>query len=539
MTFPKISANVRLNLLAAFFFASLSNYPLWTTLVSAMSPLQGSSILTLASLWFGLLVLFNLLLSPLLLSTCLQKSILVFLLLCTAFATYFMSSYNVLLDRTMLQNTFETNPAESFELLTPQMIITVLMIGVLPALLVIRSKIETPKWKTKLLQFSLSVLISTLVAAAVILVQYQDFASLFRNNKKLGHLITPTNYLVSLSKYAHQTLTAPDRFSLIGEDATLSKRVQEQPKKTVFVLVLGETARAANFSLNGYSRKTNPKISKLPVINFSKVSSCGTSTAISVPCIFSAKSRSDYDDGLAKHQEGLLDVLQRAGVQVLWKDNNSGCKGACDRVPTFYVRAEKNSPFCTEEECYDEKLLEGLAEQIMSTDKPTVIVLHQKGSHGPSYYLRTPEAYRKFQPVCETAQLQQCQQQEIINAYDNTLLYTDHFLAELIKLLKQHKSEFQSAMLYVSDHGESLGEGNLYLHGMPYLLAPKEQTHVPMLLWLSDSFSHNMRIPFDCLEKKKNKAFSHDNIFHSLLGVMGVETSIYEQELDIFHGCYR
>jgi lipid A ethanolaminephosphotransferase len=307
----------------------------------------------------------------------------------------------------------------------------------------------------------------------------------------------------------------------------------------VLVIVLGETARAQNFSLLGYARDTNPELAKLPITAFSNVKSCGTSTEISVPCMFSPYGRADYDESRIRNSESLLDVLARAGYRVRWIDNQSGCKGVCKGAGVEY---EKIDPalapdLCRDGECYDEVLARRLETVLPEVRENTVFVLHMMGNHGPAYFRRYPAAFRRFVPDCATAELRDCSREQVVNAYDNAIGYTDHVLARVVGVLNGAAGRLDSAMLYVSDHGESLGENGLYLHGIPYAIAPEQQTHVPMMVWLSPAMSRGGDVSARCLRAKADSALSHDNLFHSVLGLLDVSTSVYREERDIFDGC--
>jgi len=247
--------------------------------------------------------------------------------------------------------------------------------------------------------------------------------------------------------------------------------------------------------------------------------------------------RDRFEATLALRREGLLDVLQRAGVAVRWRDNNSGCKGVCDRVPYEDLSNLRVPGLCRDGECYDEILLHELQYHLDKLDRDAVVVLHMKGSHGPAYFKRYPPAFEFFTPVCKSIELDRCPRQDIVNAYDNTLRYTDHVLSLTIDLLRRNAKRFDTAMLFVSDHGESLGENGLYLHGIPYALAPREQIHVPMLLWLSEGLRERLRIDVACLEARRREPSSHDNLYHSVLGLMGVRTAIYRPDRDLFRRC--
>ncbi len=325
-----------------------------------------------------------------------------------------------------------------------------------------------------------------------------------------------------------------------GEDAHIVHTVGAHAPK-IMVLVVGETARAENFSLNGYHKPTNPELSKLDLVNFTQASSCGTQTSVSVPCMFSGMKRSGYDEALAGHREGLLDIVQRAGYEVTWIDNNSGCKGACDRIQ-HYISPKDDPRYknqCKDGECYDGILIDALKDYLKALDlkqlkKDQLIVLHQLGSHGPAYYKRYPAAFKKFTPTCDTNNIQNCSRESLINSYDNTILYTDHVLSTLIHTLDA--LPVSTGLMYLSDHGESTGENGLYLHGTPYFMAPKEQTHIPMLFWFSTTWPQQQTIK-QCLNGQKNNPVSQDNLFPTVLGLLHIRTQVLDSSLDLTAQC--
>jgi len=259
---------------------------------------------------------------------------------------------------------------------------------------------------------------------------------------------------------------------------------------------------------------------------------------VSVPCMFSPFGRADYDERRIRNSEGLLDVLVRAGYAVKWLDNQSGCKGVCRGAGIEYRKIDpKSAPdLCSGDECHDGVLVRGLHAALADVHSNTVIVLHMMGNHGPAYFRRYPPEYRRFVPDCATAELRNCSREEVVNAYDNAILYTDHVLAGVVQTLAQ-QSSVDTAMIYVSDHGESLGENGLYLHGLPYSIAPATQTHVPMITWLSPGFSADSAVDRRCLQDEAGNKLSHDNLFHSVLGLLDVQTSVYKPERDIFEAC--
>jgi len=377
-----------------------------------------------------------------------------------------------------------------------------------------------------------------LVFAGALLWQFQPLASAMRNHKEMRYLITPANALWSLgSVLAADARGATRPRQPIGLDAAPGPSWAAHGKPRLLVVVVGETVRSANWGLNGYARQTTPRLAQLPVLNFADVSACGTSTEVSLPCMFAPVGRRDYDEARIRGSESLLHVLARAGVAVQWRDNQSGCKGVCEGLPTEVVNAATAPGLCQGDRCWDEGLLHGLDMRLQQMQGVQVLVLHMLGNHGPSYFRRYPAAFERFTPACHDDDLGRCSTEQIVNAYDNAVLYTDHVLASLIASLDAQASKVDSAMLFVSDHGESLGESGLFLHGMPKPIAPREQTQVPMLMWLSSGFAQTAAIDGLCMQRRAALPARHDHLFHTVLGLLDVRTALYEPRLDLTQGC--
>ncbi|WP_256625605.1 phosphoethanolamine transferase [Pseudomonas sp. LPB0260] len=525
-----------MTLLTALWLLLFSNLPFWRDVWQGVDGLDNGNWLFLLSLplfaWLWLYLLLSLLAWGRM-----TKAVLGAMLLVSAAASYFMGRYGIVIDSSMLTNVLQTDGAEAAELLSWRLLVWLALVGGLPLLALSRLRSRPRGWRRELGIKLGSMVLALVCLLGIALSQYQSYASLLRNHHELRLLLTPSNVLAALHGYLRRELQAPPRLQVIGADAHRLASVGAARKPRLTVLLVGETARAANFSLNGYARETSPELAKAGVISFSHVSSCGTATAVSVPCMFLEVGRDQYQESMSRNREGLLDVLQRAGVRVLWRDNNSGCKGACDRVPSEDVSHLELADLCADGECHDEVLLSGLQGYLDKLDDDAVVVLHMKGSHGPAYYKRYPAAFEKFVPVCRSNELDQCSSQSIVNAYDNSLAYTDHVLAQTVALLERNAARLDTAMLYVSDHGESLGEGGLYLHGLPYAMAPDEQTHVPMILWVSEGLLRQEGLQAHCLTGLKDQRLSHDNLFHSVLGLMAVQTSTYRPERDLFRQC--
>ncbi|WP_257112055.1 phosphoethanolamine transferase [Pseudomonas ficuserectae] len=467
------------------------------------------------------------------------KPVVIALFMISAGVVYFMTEYGVMIDAGMFRNFAETNVTEVQGLLSFKLALYIVLLGVLPSLILWKLPISYRRWHLELFSKLVVGVVCCVAIGGVALANYQGLSSLFRNHHELRLMVVPSNYIgASLGYLSEQVISAQRPFVKIGEDAKRSADWATHARKSLTVLVVGESARAGNFGILGYGRDTTPNLNKESgLVAFTDVYSCGTETAVSVPCKFSNMGRKNYNATKARNQEGLLDVLKRAGIEVVWRDNQAGCKGTCDRVTFQDVSNLKDPLLCNSHECRDEILLQNLQGFIDSLDKDTVLVLHQMGSHGPEYFKRYPKEFEKFTQVCESNALNNCSRDSIVNAYDNTLLYTDHVLATLIDLLRSNQNKVDTAMVYLSDHGESLGEYNLFLHGTPYVLAPDQQKHVPMLIWLSDTYQKSFAVSPECLAKQRNAPLSQDNLFHSMLGLLKVDTQVYNPSLDMFAGC--
>jgi lipid A ethanolaminephosphotransferase len=522
-----------LALLASLFFALCCNGAFWRS-VAAHAPGQWRLIAAL----FLLLVALHGLLLGLVLNRWIAKPLLALLFVATAFAVHYMGAYHVYLDADMIRNVLHTEWQESRELFTPDLVAPLLLYAAVPIVVLWRIRLAPRGWGQALKSRALFLLAMLALFVAGGLLGGKDLAAQLRNHKEDRYLATPANYVYSLGQalFAQPPGEKPP-LQPVGEDATLAPRAPGA-KPRLLLLVVGETARAQNWGLDGYARQTTPELAAMrDVINFPQAHSCGSSTEVSVPCMFSPYGRHDYDEKKIRGHQSLLHVLDRAGVKTLWRDNQTGCKGVCDGLPIDRLNAATDPEFCSGDRCMDEIMLKGLAGKLDPAAGDRIVVLHQLGNHGPSYFDRYPPQFRRFAPTCDTGELSECTQQQIVNAYDNALLYTDHFLARSIAFLKAQSADYDTAMIYLSDHGESLGERGLYLHGVPYAIAPEQQLRIPMVVWVSPQFARSEKLDLGCLRNQAAKPASHDNLFPSVLGLFDVRTKAYDKSRDLFAGC--
>lgn len=523
----QISTQSRAILLVVAFIMLTGNWSLFSRIVE-IYPLTLRNfpfLLSLAAFFSVLTALFFLLI-------CHGRAtrwVLALFLVVASQAAYYMDQFGVVIDIVMIDNIMQTNPQEFAGLLSINLAIRTLLLGIIPAWLAIKyCPVITnvgAEFKSRLRLLGLLVL-SLVVLIAPFTAGYTSF---IREHKITRFYANPTYSTYSVIKYLSQQISIAKVVPLkhIAQDAV---KVGTSTKRTeLMILVVGETARADRFSLNGYHRETNPLLAKQDVLSLSNVSSCGTSTGVSVPCMFSALGRDGYDKEKALNQQNALDVLFENGVQILWRDNNSDSKGVATRMKYEDFKSPTLNSIC-EGECRDIGMLNGLDKYIEARKgKDILIVLHQMGNHGPEYYRRYPKEFEKFKPMCMTGELRDCSQQEIDNSYDNAILYTDYFLSNVIDLLKKYDDSHATAMLYVSDHGESLGEHGFYLHAAPYMIAPKEQTHVPAIVWMGKHFDYKL----DQLKPYKDYALSHDDVFCTLLVAFELDTKMCETKKDM------
>jgi len=433
------------------------------------------------------------------------KFLLVLFFIISAVAVYFINTYGVLIDKSMIGNILNTNYAESSSFFSIKLIIYILLFGVLPGIYIIKAKIINETWK----RFGITSSLTLLFILTLVFANASNWLWIDKNAKVIGALPMPWSYV------ANTYLFYKDKFKSNEKEVLLPDATIKDNQKSVVVLVIGESARSQNFSLYGYKKNTNPLLSKMDNLFHFEATSCATYTTAGVKCIL---EHTNTD----KLYEILPNYLYRNNVEVIWRTSNWG-------EPPVHIKNYQNRdalmPNCKGEGCnYDEILLTGLKDQILASKKNKIlIVLHTSTSHGPQYSKKYPPQFETFKPVCNSVELGNCSQTELINAYDNTIVYTDYILSKVIEDLKQ-LNEYKSTMIFVSDHGESLGEKNLYMHGVPISVAPKEQYEIPFIVWVSNGSK----------QVKANKVLSQNNVFHSVLNFLNIQSPIYEEGMSIF-----
>lgn len=434
------------------------------------------------------------------------KFLLVVFFIINAFAVYFINTYSVIIDESMIGNIFNTNYEESSSFFSIKLVFYIILLAIIPSIYIIKAKIINVTFK----KFSIISSLTLLLILILVGINASNVLWIDKNSKIVGGLAMPWSYTINTSLfYVHKS--KKNEKEILLPNATIKDK-----QKSIVVLVIGESARSQNFSLYGYKKDTNPLLSKTPNVFHFNATSCATYTTAGVKCILEHANSDDL-------YEILPNYLYRNNVEVIWRSTNWG------EPPVHiknYLNKEALKQNCKGVECdYDEVLLSGLKEQILASKKDKIlIVLHTSTSHGPTYSTKYPPQFETFTPVCNSVELSKCSQSELINAYDNTIVYTDYLLSKVIQDLKE-LTTYKSAMIFVSDHGESLGEKNLYMHGLPLSLAPKEQYEIPFIVWYSSNSSKQL---------KPNNEVSQNHVFHSVLNFLNIESPIYNEDLNIF-----
>ncbi len=536
---PRSARNTVLWLSA--FLALATNWPLWIALASLHEPMS----YRLAAM-AGMVCLVFLGTAALLTLTAWgrwMKPLWMGVVAVAAVAQYYMWTFRIVVDPSMIANVLQTDVREARDVLDWRLLLAALAVCVpafawLACVRIRPQRLWPHLWRN-------GVQFAVIVALAVICIvgASRVLAPLMRNHTQLRYMMNPLASLYSVGHVALQPLfKRSGRIEPISAAAVLGPASAKPP---LLVLVVGETARADHFALNGYARDTTPALAKREVLSFRNVYSCGTNTIASVPCMFSHLGKSDFESR-DRDYENLLDVLQAAGLAVFWLDNQSGCKDVCGRIP--YARTNDAAQIaaypalCEDGNCLDLIMLEGLDSRLAALPserraKGIVLVMHQIGSHGPAYFRRSSPAQKRFMPECTNLTISACSQEELINAYDNSIFATDDFLGATIDWLKKQSDHYDTGLLYLSDHGESLGEMGLYLHGLPYRFAPDAQKHVPMVMWFAPGWLADRGLRRDCLEAQRDAALSHDNFYHTVLGLMDVRSPTYKRALDALAMC--
>lgn len=502
---------------------------------SIVQSVEDISTIFVISIPFAFAAIINVLLLPLSFRATI-KPIFAVIITISAAVNFVSYRYGIIFDDNMFRNIIQTDSGEAASFVTTSAIFTITLSAAIPVLILIFLNVKKKSFRREMGYKFLSLALSLCVIGIIVFTQFEHYAAIGRNNKTITRQLIPIYPLKMAYKFVRKEYFTPVKpYRYIALDA--ARHTPEKSRKKLVLLVLGETQRSMNYSLNGYERETNVYTKDLDVISFQNVTSYGTATAISVPYIFSMASHAYGDSIDEKSRDNVIDVVARAGVFVSWHDNDSGCKGGCRNVNYTDMRKKyaADKTLCNSSSCYD-ALFENEMKEIIQTlpDQDSLIVFHTMGSHGPSYWQRYPEAFRRFTPDCPKSDIQNCTTQELVNTYDNTILYSDYVLANLLQSLKETEATRDISVVFLSDHGESLGENGLYLHGMPRAIAPKEQTHVPFIVWLGKNSDLNS----DCLKQKaKFTPVEKINLADTLIGLMGVSTSVYSAEKDIFNTC--
>lgn len=518
--------------LSAFFWTACFNAPIVSSIIKSASADKNNLLPTLILALAVSVSVFFLSMSIIallgLLPRLIFKGLMILLTLLGATSLVVWLYYGIAMTPDMVRNFLATDIHEASGYWSWSLALNFILIT-LPGLLLINRLRSSRRPESKLKRLGICV-VTLLCGVFVLFIQLQPFSALMRGDKSLRYLFAPVNIVYSTSSTLLRDQN-PEKAQKVIVDPS-PKAIFTSDKPTLFVVLIGETARSANWQLANYEKATNPELSKLNIVNIPKVQACGTSSDVSLPCMLSRVGRRDYDRKRILTEESLPSLLKRAGFSVTWVDNQSGCKGTCDGV-----RVTKPTPdplYCHAGTCMDGVFNRSIDEAFnaLKTQNHTVLFLHMMGSHGPAYYKRSTESEKVFGKECTDPTFKSCSKESIRAAYDSSIRYTDRVVAELIRKL-QNRADINTALIYLSDHGESLGENGLYLHGAPYYIAQDEQKIVPMVMWFSEPFKKNYTIGTRVIEENSHKPVTHDHLYHTILGLLNVRSSTYDSQWDL------
>jgi lipid A ethanolaminephosphotransferase len=454
-------------------------------------------------------------------------------------AAFCADSFGLAINSEMIRNLGATDRREALALFSPRIVFYTVCFGVLPLFLVARSRIAPLDLRGHLRHRLVFFATAVLLAAPLLALHASNFGNFALQRRDLHYLSVPGAALQGVAAYAHGRLQRmPGGAAPAAGGRPRRLAMPSNGKPLLVFLVIGETARHRNFQLGGYGRATNPGLAAIDGVHyFDHVTSCATTTAVSVPCMLSHLGRERFTLAAAARSPNVLSELAQAGVDVSLRSNNSGSKGIGGSRPTLDFSDARTRPWCDDASCVDGVLLQGLEAGMAQGGADRLMVFHQIGSHGPDYHQRYPQPAGVFEPACKSGDISRCSLEEIRNAYDNTIVYTDQLLTRQIGLLRKLSGEVDTALIYLSDHGESLGEGGVHLHGAPYEVAPQEQLRIPLIVWMSDGYRARFGIDGGCLRRQAGKSYSHDNLYHTLLGAMAARTDFYRGDMDILEAC--
>jgi lipid A ethanolaminephosphotransferase len=455
-------------------------------------------------------------------------------------AAFCADSFGLAINSEMIRNLGATDRREALALFSPRIVLYTVCFGVLPLFLVARSRIAPLDLRGHLRHRLVFCAAAVLLAMPLLALHASDFRDFALHRRDLHYLSVPGAAVQGVAAYTHAHLQPTPGDNSAAAAGSMPRRIATTPggKPLLVFLVIGETARHINFQLGGYGRPTNPGLSKTAGVHyFTHVTSCATTTAVSVPCMLSHLGREHFSLAAAARSPNVLTELAQAGVNVSLRTNNSGSKGISGTRRTLDFSDSRARPWCDDASCVDAILLQDLEADMPEGGADRLVVFHQMGSHGPAYHQRYPQAAEVFKPACRSGDIGRCSLEEIRNAYDNTVVYADQFLTEQISRLRGVSTTFDTALIYLSDHGESLGEGGVHLHGAPYEVAPPEQLRIPLIVWMSDGYRARFGIDDACMRRQAARAYSHDNLYHTLLGAMGVRTDFYQGAMDVLEAC--
>lgn len=355
----------------------------------------------------------------------------------------------------------------------------------------------------------------------------------------------PFNHITALWSYANHRIAQTQAAATLNDISQYPSTLDTQlADNLIVVVILGESARADHFAINGYARATNPRLSqRTDVINYRNVYSCAASTTVAIPCLLTRLRGETLPDAYTSStvktylyqpiatENSFISLFKKHGFNTAWLSLNQVWGRKNEPISMMVADAQTRTFLSDISVSYasarDEQLLPLLKTHLAKHQQNSLIVLHTRGSHW-AYRARYPKSFEHFKPICKKSLPSKCEPQQLINTYDNTILYTDNFIAQVITLLENHNA----LLVYTSDHGESLGEAGVYTHSV---MSRKEQRWVPMIWWASAQYQNDNADYYRALQHHTKQTISHDYLFHSVLHCAGIQSPVIDHSLSLCH----
>ena len=441
------------------------------------------------------------------------------ILVIASLSAFFINNDSIVFSRTLIKTIFVASVNEAMANFHYKIVIYFVLLGLLPIILLFTKVSIQKPIKTGKRSFPFSILMLIFIGVSYIFFQKEWIAIIIKHRSNLI-AYDPVESIIEagIGEIVYKILDKKHQIEPLTNKHSFKR---EEKEELTVVLIIGESARSDRFGVLGYEKNTTPLLSSLNDLYAFKASACATLTLKAVPCMLSPLNASNFE--LDAEMGFATDVFNKYNFETSLISTNDVRR--TDSLIAYIYNSFKNSYSYPGQ--IDEVALPKLTTEINKSGNK-FIVFHSYGSHF-QYQDRYPKEFEILKPACNKA-VYDCSKEEINNVYDNTIIYTDYIINEIIKKLKDKNA----ILFFVSDHGQSLGEYGIYKHGIPVAFAPQAQIDVPFFVWQSEKFKQLNPEKAKALSSfPKTEEISHDFLFHSLLDCSSFEGELIDKSLSL------